>query len=409
VVTLPSIFTGKPADIPVGTRVYGPGIPAGATVTALKSSPTTGRVTEVTLSAKPLAAAVSGGIGGGRVFVPAGSAWFRDIRPGQNVQFLNASGAVLQVRNASGAIVGSQAAVSAVDPVVGTVTLAGGAIVPAGALEIGIAGTRAATIGFGVRDAAGNPQTVGVPAADLGKLFIGQDVHGTGLPEYSQLAGLRLEGVGDDYLLLSAPSTSLSAAASTFAALADRVVFAERSASSNRIYGNGEYGIVVRHQDTGPLARGANGLPTRIFANYFGLAGESAEVTPNRIAPIWYTYEYTPQARTAAIMPGQSIVVPGADWSSSAEVDQPVQFLNASNQLLGKARVTAIAGGSVTLSAPAPAGTTQVRKAMRLPGRHDVTGRVSRVDLLGNKFGLGTTVLPPPSPINPVPPGDPII
>jgi hypothetical protein len=46
-----------------------------------------------------------------------------------------------------------------------------------------------------------------------------------------------------------------------------------------------------------------------------------------------------------------------------------------------------------------------------LPQRHDVTGRVSRVDLLGNKFGVGSTSVPQGSglgDLKPVPPSDPV-
>lgn len=322
-VPLPSTFTGRGTDIVVGSPVYGPGIPAGTTVAALRTA--NGRLTEVTLSASPAVA-------------------------GSSMQSL---------------------------------------------------------IGFGVRTNTASLQTVSLAAADRSRLFVGQDVHGPGLPEFTQIAGLRVGGP-DEYILLSTTATP------NFAALAGDLVFAERTVVSNRIYANGEYGIVVRHQDAGPLSTGRRtGLPTRIFANYFGLTGETTEVTSNRIAPIWYTFALPAGASATTVLDGQGkriIQVASGHWINSVQAGQPVELLTATGTRLGTATVIAVdqTTGDVTLSEVAPVGTETIRKLGRLPPRHDVTGRVSRVDLLGNKFGLGTTSLPPASPLTPVPPSDPV-
>jgi hypothetical protein len=414
-ISLPSTFTGRASDIAVGAAVYGPGIPAGATVTKVTVSTATGRLTAVELSARPFTTPVVGGTGSKIAQIAANSWWFREVRPGQQVQF----------RNASGSNLGTAVQVGAVDVANGKVTLAGNATVPVGAVEVAIAGSRTATISFGV-SVGGVPQVVPVADADRPKLFVGQDMHGAGLPEYSQIAGLRLTGDGD-YISVSAPRTTLSKP--YFEALAAPVVMAERTSASNRIFGNGEYGIIVRHQGTGDETPGArdvskglsNRLPTRIFANYFGMTDETNEVAPNRIAPIWYTYEASESAWRTPVssVPAGSLtaIVPAgparAEWFKSAAVGQPLQFVNSAGTLLNTAPITITSlnetTGEVGLSAAVPAGAVQMRKQAELPSRHRVSGRVSRVDLLGNKFGVGTVVNPPASPINPVPPGDPII
>jgi hypothetical protein len=126
---------------------------------------------------------------------------------------------------------------------------------------------------------------VDISAADRGRLFIGQDVEAEGLPEFTQITALRLTGDGGDYVIVSAPVATLPAP--NFAALAaGTIVFAERTASSNRFYGNGAYGIYVRHADDDTGAD--RSTKTRIFANYFGLSDETREVAPNRLGAIRY-------------------------------------------------------------------------------------------------------------------------
>ena len=196
-VRLPSSFTGKATDIPVGTRVYGQGIAAGSTVQGLSVSPTTGYVTSVVLSSRPVSA-------------------------------------------------------------------------------------QTATIAFAV---TASGVMVDIPAADRGRLFVGQDVEAEGLPEFTQITALRLTGDGGDYVIVSVPVATLPAP--NFAALAaGTIVFAERTASSNRFYGNGAYGIYVRHADGDTGAD--RSTKTRIFANYFGLSDETREVAPNRLGAIRY-------------------------------------------------------------------------------------------------------------------------
>ena len=197
-VRLPSSFTGKTSDIPVGTRVYGPGIAPYTTVQAVAAL-ASGVVTSITLSSVP------------------------------------ALGSTLS--------------------------------------------SLSTTIGFGVKV---GETAVSLPVDGLKRLFVGQDVQAEGLPEFTQIVALRLPGDGTDHVIVSAPLASLSAP--NFAALAagGPVVFAERTAMSNRIYGNGMYGIYVRKDDGTATGSAA----TRIFANYFDMTDENREVEQNRLGSI---------------------------------------------------------------------------------------------------------------------------
>ena len=87
-------------------------------------------------------------------------------------------------------------------------------------------------------------------------------------------------------MILSAPQAGLPSA--NFSALAaGEAVFADRtSATSNRIYGSGRYGIRVFHADSDT---DSSSKRTRIVANYFGMLGESAVGNPNRLGDLLVT------------------------------------------------------------------------------------------------------------------------
>jgi hypothetical protein len=140
-----------------------------------------------------------------------------------------------------------------------------------------------ATIGFGVR-VGGVVQRIALTTAERERLFVGQTLHAAGLPEFTELVAFRLDAAGgnNQCLIVSAPRTGLSV--TDFSALvAGPAVFAARTATSNRIYGSGRYGIRVFHDDN------TTGTPTRISANYFGMLGETTEGTANRLGAMLVT------------------------------------------------------------------------------------------------------------------------
>jgi hypothetical protein len=142
------------------------------------------------------------------------------------------------------------------------------------------------TIGFGVQ-VGGVVQRVTLAPAEQQRLFVGQNVHADGIPEFTELAAFRIDpvGGGNQYLIVSAPQAGLPVA--NFSDLAaGQVVFADRTAASNRIYGNGRYGIRVFHDDG---ATDATGKATRIAANYFGMLAENVEGNPNRLGAVFVT------------------------------------------------------------------------------------------------------------------------
>jgi hypothetical protein len=142
------------------------------------------------------------------------------------------------------------------------------------------------TIGFGIR-VGGVGQQMMLAAAEQRQLFVGQNVHADGMPEFTELAAFRINPAagGDQYLILSAPQAGLPSA--NFSALAaGEAVFADRTSASNRIYGSGRYGIRVFHADSDT---DSSSKRTRIVANYFGMLGESAVGNPNRLGDLLVT------------------------------------------------------------------------------------------------------------------------
>jgi hypothetical protein len=138
-----------------------------------------------------------------------------------------------------------------------------------------------ASLSFGVMDAANPSQVrrITIATASHGRVVVGQSLHGEGVPEFTTVVGIRL-GMNpllqDDYVILSAPRAGLSVADQVFANLAGGLLLSQRTVNSNRVYGNGQYGLDVRQPALG----------SRFIANYFGMLGELNIASPNRLGDV---------------------------------------------------------------------------------------------------------------------------
>lgn len=138
----------------------------------------------------------------------------------------------------------------------------------------------AAAVHFGLVTAAGVPLRWRPESlADVAQLFVGQSVHGAGIPEYTRITGIRTTDGMNGLLMLSTPLAGLPATARTFAALAagGGLRMAEVSAGSNVFYGNGGLAIRITKSTAGGTDVGLN----RIARNRFEVTASGAAATAN--------------------------------------------------------------------------------------------------------------------------------
>jgi hypothetical protein len=145
------------------------------------------------------------------------------------------------------------------------------------------ASANASSIAFGLTTSTGVPLRWKPESstADVARLFVGQSVHGQGLPEYTRITAIRTPNGTNGLLILSTPLAGLPAAARNFGAIAfgAGMRMAEVSPESNAFYGIGGYGIrITKNSATG----GTDVSLNRIARNRFAVNASGAEAAANR-------------------------------------------------------------------------------------------------------------------------------
>jgi hypothetical protein len=148
-------------------------------------------------------------------------------------------------------------------------------------LSIAVQASRSqAAVSFGVAGADGQPLRLNLSVQTVARLFVGQGLHGYGMPEFCTVEAISVVDGRSGYLQVSSPSAT-NLGAQNFASVPTDVVFSSLSATSNEIWGNGNFGIRIRPSY-------AYRSP-EIARNYFGFtnSGLNAPVV-NRLGDVYF-------------------------------------------------------------------------------------------------------------------------
>ena len=136
-----------------------------------------------------------------------------------------------------------------------------------------------ATMSFAAIGADNQPLRLALAPSVIKRLFVGQGVYGAGMPEFSKIEAISVLDGENGYVRISQPST-MNLGAQNFTNVPRELVFSLLSTTSNEIWGNGNYGIRVRHDY---VYRG-----TTITRNYLGLTSGGQVISSNRLGDVHF-------------------------------------------------------------------------------------------------------------------------
>ena len=161
-----------------------------------------------------------------------------------------------------------------------------------------------ATMSFAATGANNQPLRLALAPSDIKRLFVGQGVHGAGMPEFSKIEAISVLDGENGYVRISQPST-MNLGAQNFTNVPRELVFSLLSTTSNEIWGNGNYGIRVRHPY---VYRG-----TTISRNYLGLTNGGQVMSSNRLGDLHFA-QYS-------VVPGQPQMLPEHRPNPTEQID----------------------------------------------------------------------------------------
>lgn len=162
-----------------------------------------------------------------------------------------------------------------------------------------------ATMSFAAIGANNQPLRLALAPSDIKRLFVGQGVHGAGMPEFSKIEAISVPDGKNGYVRISQPSTLNLVAQNFTKVVSPDLVFSLLSTTSNEIWGNGNYGIRVRHDY---VYRG-----TTITRNYLGLTSGGQVISSNRLGDVHF-------AQYSAV-PGQPRMPPEHRPNPTEQID----------------------------------------------------------------------------------------
>ena len=161
-----------------------------------------------------------------------------------------------------------------------------------------------ATMSFAATGANNQPLRLALAPSDIKRLFVGQGVHGAGMPEFSKIEAISVLDGENGYVRISKPST-MNLGAQNFTNVPRELVFSLLSTTSNEIWGNGNYGIRVRSPY---VYRG-----TTISRNYLGLTNGGQVMSSNRLGDLHFA-QYS-------VVPGQPQMPPEHRPNPTEQID----------------------------------------------------------------------------------------
>ncbi len=161
-----------------------------------------------------------------------------------------------------------------------------------------------ATMSFAATGPNNQPLRLALAPPDIKRLFVGQGVHGAGMPEFSKIEAISVPDAKNGYVRISQPAT-MNLGAQNFTNVPRELVFSLLSTTSNEIWGNGNYGIRVRHPY---VYRG-----TTISRNYLGLTSGGQVMSSNRLGDLHFA-QYS-------VVPGQPPMPPEHRPNPTEQID----------------------------------------------------------------------------------------